>query len=68
MSGVKIGDSSVIANNSHVIKNVEPYSIVGVNPCKFIKYRFDKNIKNKLLKIKWWFWKDKKINENLYLL
>ena len=30
----------VIANNSHVVKNIEPYSLVGGNPAKFIKYRF----------------------------
>ena len=42
MSGVWIGDCSVIACNNHVIKDVEPYSIVGGNPAKFIKYRFSK--------------------------
>lgn len=32
MSGVSIGDGAVIANNSHVVKDVLPYSIVGGNP------------------------------------
>lgn len=32
MSGVKIGDGAIIANNSHVVKDVEPYSIIGGNP------------------------------------
>ena len=40
MSGITIGDGSVIANNSHVVKDVEPYSLVGGNPVKLIKYRF----------------------------
>lgn len=62
MSGVSIGDGAVIANNSHVVKNVEPYSIVGGNPAKFIKYRFTPEQIEKLLLIKWWFWDDKKIN------
>ena len=62
MSGVTIGDGAVIANNSHVIKNVEPYSIVGGNPAKFIKYRFTSEQIEKLLQIKWWFWDDTKIN------
>ena len=36
MSGITIGDGAVIANSSHVIKNVEPYSLVGGNPAKLI--------------------------------
>jgi acetyltransferase-like isoleucine patch superfamily enzyme len=36
MSGVHIGDGSVIANSSHVVKNVLPYSIIGGNPAKLI--------------------------------
>ena len=35
-SGVKIGDGSVIASQSHVIKDVKPYSIVGGNPARVI--------------------------------
>lgn len=67
-SGVKIGDGAVIASNSHVIKDVEPYSIYGGNPAKFIKFRFSKEIINKLLKIKWWDWNIHKINQNLPLM
>jgi acetyltransferase-like isoleucine patch superfamily enzyme len=68
MSGVKIGDGAVIANNSHVVKDVEPYSIVGGNPAKFIKYRFREDQIKNLLKIKWWDWEDNKINDNVCLL
>ena len=68
ISGCKIGDGAVIACNSHVVKDVEPYSIVGGNPAKHIKYRFTKDQIESLLKIKWWYWEDKKINENLPLL
>ena len=68
MSGIKIGDGAVIGNNSHVVKNVEPYSIVGGNPARHIKYRFSENQIIKLLQIKWWFWEDSKINKYLPLL
>lgn len=68
MSGIKIGDGAVIAANSHVVKDVEPYSIVGGNPAKHIKYRFNEEQIQKLLHIKWWFWDDNKINEYLPLL
>jgi acetyltransferase-like isoleucine patch superfamily enzyme len=63
MSGVKIGDGAVIANNSHVVKDVEPYSIVGGNPIKLIKKRFDKKTIKKLLELKWWDKNDDEINE-----
>ena len=68
MSGVTIGDGAVIANNSHVVKNVEPYSLVGGNPAKFIKYRFTQEQIEKLLEIKWWYWDDNKINKFTPLL
>jgi acetyltransferase-like isoleucine patch superfamily enzyme len=68
MSGVTIGDGAVIANNSHVVKNVEPYSVIGGNPAKFIKHRFSKQQIENLLKIKWWNWDDDKINDYMELL
>ena len=63
MSGVTIGDGVVIANNSHVVKDAEPYSLIGGNPAKLIKKRFTDEQINKLLEIKWWYWDDNKINK-----
>jgi len=68
MSGVTIGDGAVIANNSHVVKNVEPYCLVGGNPANLIKKRFTDDQINKLLEIKWWKWDEKKIDEFTPLL
>jgi virginiamycin A acetyltransferase len=65
MPGVKIGDGAIIATNSTVTKNVEPYSIVGGNPAKEIKKRFSKEQIEKLLEIKWWNWEIEKITENV---
>ena len=67
-SGVKIGDGAVIASHSHVVKDVEPYKVVGGNPAKHIKFPFSKEQINNLLKIEWWNWEINKINENLPLL
>jgi acetyltransferase-like isoleucine patch superfamily enzyme len=39
MHGVTIGKGAVVAAGSVVVKNVEPYSIVGGNPAKFIRFR-----------------------------
>lgn len=68
MSGVIIGDGAVIAANSHVVKNIEPYSIVGGNPAKEIKKRFSDDVIEQLLELKWWSLPDDKINELVPLL
>ena len=39
MPGVTIGDASVVAAGSVVVKNVPPYSVVGGNPAQIIKQR-----------------------------
>ncbi len=44
MPGVKIGEGAVIAANSVVTKDVEPYSVVGGSPAKAIKLRFEPEI------------------------
>ena len=59
-----IGDGAVIAADSVVVKSVPPYAIVGGNPAKFIKWRFDEKIIEKLLRIKWWDWDIDKIHDN----
>jgi acetyltransferase-like isoleucine patch superfamily enzyme len=50
LSGVTIGQGAVIAARSVVVKNVPPYSIVGGNPAKIIKKRFDEKTINILVR------------------
>jgi acetyltransferase-like isoleucine patch superfamily enzyme len=54
MSGVTIGDGAVVSANAHVVRDVAPYSMVGGNPAKEIKYRFSQEIIMLLLELKWW--------------
>lgn len=54
MSGVTIGDGAVIAANANVTKNVSPYEIVGGNPAKHIRKRFEDKTIEKLMELKWW--------------
>lgn len=68
MSGVTIGDGAIIATNSAVTKDVEPYTIVGGNPAKEIRKRFSKDVISKLLELKWWNWEIEKITKNIQYL
>ncbi|WP_417655190.1 Vat family streptogramin A O-acetyltransferase [Pseudoalteromonas atlantica] len=65
MPGVNIGSGSIIASKSVVTCDVPPYSVVGGNPAKVIKPRFDSNTINTLLDIAWWDWSNEKITAHL---
>jgi len=54
MSGISISDGAIIAANSTVAKDVGPYEIVGGNPAKLIRKRFDDLIIERFLELKWW--------------
>lgn len=54
LEGVEVGDGAIIGAGAIVAKDVPPYAIVGGNPAKVIRYRFDDDIIERLLKIKWW--------------
>ena len=60
-AGVSIGHGAVIATGAVVTKDVEPYSVVGGCPAKFIKYRFGQDIRERLLTTEWWNLSDDKV-------
>ena len=51
MSGVHIGQGAVVAAGAVVTKDVPPYAIVGGVPAKVIKYRFEPEMIEELLKV-----------------
>ncbi|MCB8890236.1 Vat family streptogramin A O-acetyltransferase [Vreelandella malpeensis] len=65
MPGVKVGHGAIIASKSVVVADVPAYSVVGGNPAKVIKYRFDENTISELLEIAWWNWSAEKITAQL---
>lgn len=67
LPGCNIGHGAIIAANSTVTKDVPPYAIVGGNPAKLIRFRFEKSIITRLLDIKWWDWSEESIRKNRYL-
>lgn len=54
MPGVKIGDGAMVAAYSVVAKDIPPYSVFGGNPARFIKKRFDDELTDIFLRLKWW--------------
>jgi acetyltransferase-like isoleucine patch superfamily enzyme len=54
MSGITIGDGAVVAAYSHVTGDVAPYTMVGGNPARPIKLRFEQRIVDALMELKWW--------------
>lgn len=56
MPGIEIGHGAVIASRAVVTKNVEPYSVVGGNPARVIKKRFNDEQIELLLALAWWEW------------
>lgn len=65
MPGVQVGDGAIIAAKSVVVGDVSPYTIVGGNPAKPIRQRFEDDVIHALIEIAWWNWDIEKITRNL---
>lgn len=65
LPGVHIGDGAIIGANSVVAKDIPPYCIAAGDPCRIIRKRFDDELIQYLLTLKWWDWDADKIFQNM---
>jgi len=54
LKGVEIGDGAIVGAGAVITKDVEPYSVVVGNPQRFLRYRFEKEDIEFLLRLRWW--------------
>ncbi|ENO87039.1 streptogramin A acetyl transferase [Thauera linaloolentis 47Lol = DSM 12138] len=65
MPGIKIGNGTIVSSRSVVTSDVPPYTIVGGNPAKPLKQRFEAEVVALLNEIAWWDWPIEKITQYL---
>jgi virginiamycin A acetyltransferase len=65
MPGVRVGDGAIIASGALVTADVAPYTVVGGNPAKLLRSRFDEATARELLRLRWWDWPIERITEKV---
>ena len=68
LPGVHIGDGAIIGMNSVVGSDIPPYTIAAGNPAREIRKRFDDELVQLLLKLRWWDKSIEKINSLIPVL
>jgi phosphonate metabolism protein (transferase hexapeptide repeat family) len=56
LPGITIGTGAVVGAGAVVTHDVEPYAIVAGTPARFVRWRFEPDIAQRLLQLAWWNW------------
>ncbi|MFD6160601.1 CatB-related O-acetyltransferase [Nocardia sp. NPDC060256] len=65
MPGVHIGHGAIISTGSVVVSDVPDYGIVGGNPARLIRNRYEDKDIARLLAVSWWDWPVDHITEHI---
>jgi acetyltransferase-like isoleucine patch superfamily enzyme len=68
VSGVTIGDGAIVLAGSMVTASVDPYTVVGGVPARYLRPRFTPEVAQALLHLKWWEWDDDAIRKSVEFL
>ncbi|HEV7935387.1 MAG TPA: CatB-related O-acetyltransferase [Actinomadura sp.] len=68
MPGVRIGHGAIIASGAVVVDDVPDYGIVGGNPAKLIRTRYNDDDVARLLSVAWWDWPAEHLTEHLRVI
>jgi virginiamycin A acetyltransferase len=68
MPGVRIGNGAIVSARSVVVSDVPAYAIVGGNPARIIRERFEPEAVRLLEALAWWDWPIHEITRHLALI
>ncbi len=63
LEGIHIGNGAVIGSGAVVTKDVPDFAIVAGVPARILRYRFDEEIRQRLIESEWWNLGEEKLKE-----
>jgi len=63
--GVKIGHGAIVAAGAIVTRDVQAYAIVAGVPAKFLRWRFEPKISQRIISLGWWDWSHDRLAQSV---